>query len=32
VWMMRNKLAVRMDAYSDQQKAFEAAGLREGTS
>jgi hypothetical protein len=28
---MRNGLAVRMDAYSDQQKALAAAGLREST-
>jgi ketosteroid isomerase-like protein len=26
VWTMKNGLAVRMDAYSDHQKALEAAG------
>ena len=29
LWMMRNGLAVRMDAYSDQQEALEAVGLSE---
>jgi len=32
LWTMGNGLAVRMEAYSDQQKAFAAAGLREGTA
>ena len=32
LWTMRNGLGVRMDACSDQQKAFAAAGLREGTA
>ncbi len=32
LWTMRNGLAVRMDAYSDQQKALASAGLRESTA
>jgi ketosteroid isomerase-like protein len=32
LWTLWNGLAVRMDAYSNQQKALEAAGLREGTA
>ena len=29
LWTLRNELVVRMDAYSDQQKALEAVGLSE---
>jgi uncharacterized protein len=29
LWTLRNGQVVRMDAYSDQQKALEAAGLSE---
>jgi uncharacterized protein len=32
LWTMSNGLAVRMDAYSDQQKALAAAGLQDGTA
>jgi ketosteroid isomerase-like protein len=32
LWTLWKGLAVRMDAYSNQQKALEAAGLREGTA
>jgi ketosteroid isomerase-like protein len=29
LWTLRDRLAVRMDAFSDQQKALEAVGLSE---
>jgi ketosteroid isomerase-like protein len=32
LWTMRDGRAVRMDAYSDQQRAFEAAGLSESAT